>query len=413
MQSLLIQRVQTSRACALIGPRQVGKSYLLQEVLKEHAGIYVSLDDPVVRQEIRRDAYAYLKSQYQPGRFLFIDEPAKEPTVFDALKMIIDEHGNRPTHICIANSGNYLLLRKIKESLAGRVALLTLLPLSFAELRGDSDSLGLQQLIESDVRALRVPDKIDFVAIERLRENMLVWGGYPIPALTSERDARIQWIRDYLITYVFPILLEQFDIRNLAAFERFVRLILIQSGKQLNKQELARAVGVSHPTIDSFLYQLRAMMLIVPLEVYHRNPKKRLVKQNKVMAVDPLLLHNALNTNFSNESARELQCFGQIYENFVCVELFKVLNNAGAIFDAYYWRTRDGAEVDLIIETNGKTFPFEIKASPQISKRDASGLMSFLSDHPNVPHGYVVYPGREIVHINPKVTAVPDWWLIS
>jgi len=229
--------------------------------------------------------------------------------------------------------------------------------------------------------------------------------------LSNDREQRIRWIRDYLSTYVFPILIEQFQIRNLAAFERFVRLVFVHSGKLLNKSALAREVGVSQPTIDSFLYQLRAMMLVISLEAYHRNRRKRLVKQSKVIAIDPLLLHNALNTNFSNEIARQMQYFGRIYESFVCVELLKILHNSGVVFDAYYWRTRDGAEVDLIIETNSTVLPFEILASPQISKRAVSGLKSFLADHPSVSAGYVVYPGRDILHLHPQILAIPDWWL--
>ncbi len=415
IQPILLQRIQTERACALIGPRQVGKSFLLNEILKEHSGTYLSLDDPVVREEVRTDPYGYLKTQYHPDRFFFIDEPAKVPAVFDALKILIDEQGSNPSKICIANSGNYLLLKRIKESLAGRVSLLTLLPFSFSEFAGDDKKTpGLMVLLENgDVRKLNLPGQVDYVQINRLREQMLVWGGYPIPALASERDFRVRWIRNYLTTYVFPILIEQFQIRNLGAFEKFVRLIFIQSGKLVNKNALAIAVGVSQPTIDNFLYQLQAMMLVYTLPVYHRNPKKKLVKRNKVITIDPLLLHNALNTNFSNESARELGYFGNIYESFICTEIFKVFHNSGIIFDAYYWRTRDGAEVDLIIEANGKVLPLEIKASSQISKRDVFGLMSFLADHPNVAHGYVVYPGREILQINAQVTALPDWLLLG
>jgi len=174
MQKTLLQRMQTERACALIGPRQVGKTYLLQEIIKEQGGTYLSLDDPVVREEIGRDPYAYLANLYQPDRVLFIDEPAKMPPIFDALKMLIDQRGGTPAHIGIANSGNYLLMRKIKESLAGRVSLLTLLPLSFAEMGGYAGASGLLQLARAGAPALDTPQGVDFVKIERLRTQMLV-----------------------------------------------------------------------------------------------------------------------------------------------------------------------------------------------------------------------------------------------
>jgi len=155
------------------------------------------------------------------------------------------------------------------------------------------------------------------------------------------------------------------------------------------------------------------MMLIITLEAYHRNPKKRLVKQNKIHAIDPLLLHHTFNTGFSLERSRELQNFGTIYESFICMEIHKTLFSSGIAFDSYYWRTQDGAEVDLIIEYRGKAIPFEIKSTTNLSRRDASGLVSFLSDNPHIKQGYIVYPGREIAEISPNIIAVPDWWVLG
>jgi len=413
MKKLLLERLDNERGCALIGPRQVGKSYLLKEIIQERGGNYVSLDDPVLREEIRKDPLGFLRYHYQPEKYLFIDEPAKVPEIFDAIKILIDEKGRERSKICIANSGNYILLRRVKESLAGRISLLSLFPLSWEEMIPEGAVSGLFHLIREPDEKIILPEYSNQTRINRLREKMLVWGGYPIPALTEDREFNIRWIRDYLTTYVFPIIIEQFQIRNLEAFERFIRLIFINSGQLVNKNNLAKTVGVSQPTIDNFLYQLKAMMLVHSLEVYHRNPKKRLVKQIKIHAIDPLLLHNALNTNFSNERARELQCFGLIYESFICTEIFKIFHNTGANFNAYYWRTQDGAEVDLIIESQGETIPLEIKSSGKLTKRDASGLISFLDDNPHVKKGYIIYPGSNLQQIYPNVFAVPDWWLLG
>jgi len=410
IKSTILKTINNERACALIGPRQVGKSFILKEITREFNGNYITLDDPIIREEIKKDPLDYLRQHYTQNQYLFIDEAAKVPNIFDAVKILIDEKEGRPSKICLANSGNYLLLRKVKESLAGRVSILSLLPFSWNEFGDFNSFCGLFQLLNSD---LTLTQQVDHIQINRLRNQMLVWGGYPIPTLASNNDSKIRWIRDYLTTYVFPILIEQFQIRNLDAFEKFVRLIFIQSSNLLNKHKLANSIGVSQPTVNNFLYQLKAMMLVLTLEVYHRNPGKRLVKQNKIHAIDPLLIHNALNTDFSNERARELQFYGNIYESFIVIELHKILYNSGAIFDAYYWRTQDGAEVDLIIELKGKVLPFEIKSSHKINRGDASGLMSFLSDHPHVKKGYIIYPGREIQHLNDQVIAIPDWWLLG
>ena len=411
LKQILSKRINQDRACALIGPRQVGKSYLMNEIIQELGGVYLTLDDPIVRDEIKKDPLVFLKNHYNPDQYLFIDEPAKAPSLFDAIKILIDEAGSKNSKICIANSGNYLLLRRVKESLAGRISILSMLPFSWSEISTCSAHYGLFQILNND--EFVIPKKIDYIQINRTREQMLLWGGYPIPALASDNQSKIRWIRDYLATYVFPIIIEQFQIRNLDAFEKFVRLIFINSAQLLNRNRLASAVGVSQPTIENFLYQLKAMMLVQTLEVYHRNPRKRLVKQNKIHVIDPLLLHSALNTNFSIERAKELGCFGIIYESFICIELYKIFYNTDTIFDAYYWRTHDGAEVDLVIECQGQVIPFEIKASENISSRDTTGLMSFLDDNTIARKGYIIYPGRDIIQVNSKIAAIPDWWLLG
>ena len=142
IKDILIERINHERACALIGPRQVGKSFLLQEIIAEFGGHYLSLDDPIVREEVEKDPLDYLRNFHHEDKFLFIDEPAKVPSIFDAIKVLIDERKDRPSRICMANSGNYLLLKRVKESLAGRVSMMSLLPFSWRELRSGSSRRG-------------------------------------------------------------------------------------------------------------------------------------------------------------------------------------------------------------------------------------------------------------------------------
>src|SRR3989338_149014 len=118
IEKTLIERLKEDRAVALLGPRQSGKSFLLRNVIKNYGGNYINLDDPALREEIVRGPIAYLKRNYSPGKFMFIDEAAKVPAIFDAIKIIIDEQESKPSGICLANSGNYLLMRRIKETLA-------------------------------------------------------------------------------------------------------------------------------------------------------------------------------------------------------------------------------------------------------------------------------------------------------
>jgi len=272
---------------------------------------------------------------------------------------------------------------------------------------------GLFKIIKGEQISPEIKMGLNFVNINRLREQMLLWGGYPIPSLSHDVDYKIRWIRDYLITYILPLIIEQFNIRSIDAFEKFARLIFLNTGKLLNKNRIAQEVGVSQPTIENYIYQLRAMMIIIVLNIYHKNPRKRLIKQSKIHVIDSLLLHNAFGTGFSLKKSQELQSFGFIYESFIIMEIKKALLNAGLSFDLYYWRTQDKAEVDLIVEIKGKIIPFEIKSSLNLTNRDTTGLKSFLADNPHVKNGYIVYPGRDIIEMATNIIAIPDWWLLG
>src|SRR3989338_8207401 len=146
IESVLLARLKAWRSVALMGSRQVGKSYLLAQILRTHPGRLLSFDDPKERQEANRDPLRYLENHYQPGKYLFLDEVARVPDIFSAVKILVDRHGSKPTGICLANSGNYLLLRKIKESLAGRGNLLSMYPFSWPEFGGYTHPPGLVAL---------------------------------------------------------------------------------------------------------------------------------------------------------------------------------------------------------------------------------------------------------------------------
>src|SRR3989344_8028315 len=170
IQKVLISRLEKWRSVALMGSRQVGKSYLLKEILKYHPGTLITFDDPLERQEAERDPVRYLEGRYQDGKYLFIDEAGKVPEIFSAVKIIIDRHGTKPTGICLANSGNYLLMKKIKESLAGRVNLLPIYPFSWQELSGRRKEPGLIDLINGE-NPQKISSPISFVTVSRQREE--------------------------------------------------------------------------------------------------------------------------------------------------------------------------------------------------------------------------------------------------
>lgn len=411
IESVLLSRLKTWRSVALMGSRQVGKSYLLAQILKTHPGRLLSFDDPKERQEADRDPLRYLEHHYQPGKYLFLDEVARVPDMFSAVKILVDRHGSKPTGICLANSGNYLLLRKIKESLAGRVNLLSMYPLSWQEFSGDTRVPGLVALCRGQAPS-RIGHPTSLTKLTRQREERMLWGGMPQPSLNPDPESRILWARDYVRTYILPLVIEQFNIRDSLSFEQAARLIMLQHGLFLNANQLAQHVGVSQPTIKSYAHLLEAMMVVRFVPVFFRNLNKRLTKQPKIYVTDPLLFNQSLD-NFSIQHAIDRKEVGRIYEAFIFAEIQKTISNYDLMADTFTWRTQDQAEVDLVLSTPKNLIPLEMKWSSRLTTRDASGLLSFLEDHPNAKQGYIVYPGHTLQTITPRVIAIPDWWLFG
>lgn len=412
LEKILNSRLKTWRSVALLGARQVGKSYLLAEILKKHEGNLISFDDPLERQEAQGDPLKYLEQRYKVNKYLFIDEAARVPEIFSAVKILVDRYGSSPSGICLANSGNYLLLRRIKESLAGRVNLLSIYPLSWSEFSKSERLPGLVELIEKNI-----PQKIEFpeslVSVDRMREERMLWGGFPIVSLTEDCRERILWIQDYIRTYILPLVVEQFNIRDSFAFERICRILFLHNGQFLNVNKLAQNASISQPTAMDYIHYLEAMMVIKHVPVFFRNLKKRIIKQPKIYVCDSLLFNEALGFNFSIQKAVELGIIGSIYESFIFNELQKFLSNYDMLAEIFTWRTQDKAEVDIVLSTSEGIVPIEIKWSTQLTSKDTTGLQAFMDCYPEVKKGYIIYPGRKLQKITENIFAVPDWWIFG
>ena len=250
--------------------------------------------------------------------------------------------------ICIANSGNYLLLKKIKESLAGRIHLLFILPLSWRELPQSNNQPGLLQIIKEELINTKALDSS--ITQTRQREERIIWGGLPVPCLDNDYTARKTWIRDYIKTYILPLVIEQFNVRETLAFEQAARLILLSNAQFLNANKIAQAIGISQPTIMNYIYYLEALMVIKRVPVFLQNPNKRLIKHPKVYVCDSALINELLGNHFSIPIAKERNQMGSLYETFIYNEIQKTLSNYDLIADTFTWRTQDGAEVDLIYQ---------------------------------------------------------------
>jgi predicted AAA+ superfamily ATPase len=323
------------------GPRQSGKTTFLRH---EAAGAfeYLTFDDPLEREFARTDPEGLL-NRFE-GRPAILDEIQYVPGLLSYLKMRIDRSPERMGEWLLTGSQQFGLMRDVTESLAGRIAVLELLPFSARE--HPPATLGTA-----------------------------VWaGGYPIPALHPER--RDLWLRSYLRTYVERDVRQVKNITDLKAFEHFLALCAARHGQAFHKAELAREVGISQPTVSAWAGVLEASYVIALLPPYHRNFGKRLVKAPKLYFLDSALAC-VLTRQPDAGAALAGSMGGPLLEGWVVSETVKAFTMAGRKPDVYHWRSQDGLEVDLIVQAGGKLHPLEVKLSATPTARHMDPLRRF------------------------------------
>lgn len=358
-------------AVVLTGPRQAGKTTLLRAIFgRTHR--FVSLENPDVRARALRDPIDFLSREAAPP--VILDEIQYAPELLSYIKTRIDGERQRVGRWIISGSQLFPLMRGVSQSLAGRAAVLTLAPFSYAERIGRG------------VASLAVPSWLK--ALNRAKSahrgaplaEVMLRGMYP--ELSIRRSlARDLWCGSYLATYL------ERDIRNLThvgdlnAFERFVRLIAVRTGQLLNLSEVARDVGVSVPTARRWLSLLETGGQVLLLYPYYRNLGKRLIKSPKVYLTDTALATFLLGLH-TEDALFGSPHFGALFETMVVIDLWKRFLHHGDLPAISYMRTRDGAEVDVVIESGGRMHLFEIKSAATILPRHAGELRRLKRDVP-------------------------------
>jgi predicted AAA+ superfamily ATPase len=354
---------KTFPAIVVTGPRQSGKTTLLKHLFaSSHA--YANLEDPDIRLLAKSDPRTFL------GRFpppVVIDEIQYAPEVLSYIKTRIDEQ-RTPGQWILSGSQNFVLMQGVSQSLAGRAAVLTLLPLSFCEWSGNEgetiDMLVRRTLPHAPASARR--HDIPLAPI-------LLRGMYPEPATHPHVDINL-WCGSYLTTYV------ERDIRSLAAigdltqFEQFVRHCAVRSGQILNLSSLARDVGVSFTTARRWLSLLETGYQVLLLPPYSRNIGKRMVKSPKLYFNDTALAAYLLGLH-DERTLLASPHFGSIFETLIVTDFWKRFLHAGMRPSLSYLRTRDGLEVDLVVERGDAVHLFEMKANATIIPKHAEGLL--------------------------------------
>lgn len=330
----------------LTGARQVGKTTLLQHIFKDYE--YISFDLPSIAEQAETNPQLFF-SRHREN--ILLDEIQYVPSIFRYLKHEVDTNPGKGRFI-LTGSQNFLLMKNITESLAGRCAILHLLPLSLNEVR------------ESE-RHSSASD-MDFI----------IRGGYPRLWAEPETNREI-FFSSYLATYIERDVRNILNIEKVREFERFVRALATRCAQLLSYSDIARDVGVAVSTIKDWINVLWASNQIFFIEPYHRNLGKRLIKSPKVYLSDTGILCFLLNIH-NLEDLMHSPHIGQVWENFVVNQIIAQFRFQGITPPVYFWRTRDGAEIDILIEKAGKLTALEIKFSEHILSRDAVSLTKFI-----------------------------------
>lgn len=345
---------------AITGPRQSGKTTLARSFFSDLD--YVSLENPSELQFAQEDAKGFL-ARFSKGAVF--DEAQRWPELFSYLQGIVDED-RRPGRFVLTGSQQFGLMAGITQSLAGRVGMTRLLPLSLAEIP------------EEKVGSL---------------DEMILWGCYP--ALYSGTAEPSDWLASYVATYVERDVRQVLEVRDLATFQRFIKLCAGRTGQLLNLNALAGEAGVSHTTARAWMSVLESSDLVYLLPPYHRNFGKRLVKTPKLYFLDAGLASWLLGIR-SAEVLTMHPSRGALFETFIVSEFLKQRFNDGKPADLYFWRDNSGLEADLIFEKDGLLQMVEIKSGQTITAdyiRSAQKSIKFALAEAHAP--WLIHGGED------------------
>jgi hypothetical protein len=401
---LLTDALADTPVVLINGARQSGKSTLAQTQSTGTPRQYLTLDDAVVLNAAKSDPAGFIDGLQGA---VTLDEVQRVPEIFLAIKAAVDRQ-RQPGRFLLTGSANVLLLPGIADSLAGRMEVLSLWPLSSAEI---ADSAGLNRadaLFQGDWSGLMVPPCERAALIERL-----LAGGFPEAVSRTSARRRDAWFDSYVQAILQRDVRELANIEQLTEIPNLLALLATRSGTLLNFAELSRSAAIAQSTLKRYFALLEMLFLVVRVPSWERNAGKRLVKAPKVFLPDSGLLNYLTGSTAESLSAKP-GLPGGLVETFVLAELLKHLAFSGARLSLWHYRTQTNIEVDFILENRlGQITGIEVKAGATVDAKDFKGLRHLQETEAAIfQRGMVLYAGREVVPFGNNLWAVPlsVWW---
>ncbi len=346
----ILNASQSFPVILLTGPRQVGKTTLLQQI--DNHRTYVTLDNMEDRMLAKSDPAGFLQRYSTP---ILIDEVQYAPELFPYIKIYADKHKS-PGMFWLTGSQQFELMQNVTESMAGRVAIFKLLGLSLDEECGNPNAELF--IPEAEYLAKRQATAVNLTLPAVFHK---IWrGSYPFVITNESPENRERFYQSYIATYIQRDVRDFMQIDNQDNFLRFMQIAAARTGQLINYADFARDIGISEPTVKSWITILRACGLIYILQPYHNNQIKRLLKTPKLYFLDTGLC--SYLTGWPNPHTLELSAMsGAMLETYVISEIVKNNLNNGKEPRLFFYRDKDQREIDLLLEANGKLYALEIK----------------------------------------------------
>ncbi|RLA23472.1 MAG: AAA family ATPase, partial [Gammaproteobacteria bacterium] len=395
MTPTLSAALEDTPVVCLLGPRQVGKTTLAQKSMPQRA--YISFDDLSLLTAAKQDPVGFVNAL--PVQ-VTLDEVQRIPELMPAIKAAVDKK-RLPGRFLLTGSANLLLQPQVSESLAGRVEVIYLHPLSESEKQSGEDCL-LDDFIKGKIRAEIASTQEPVFHLPKA----VVSGGYPEPNTRPLTRAR-QWYRQYINAII------QHDVKNIAAIRdenellRLIELLACRTGSLLNYSNMANDLGISRETVEKYLLILERLFLFRRLPAWHRNQAKRLVKSPKIHVVDSGLAAAMNRLDIKDWYIHGTE-FGAILESFVVQQL--ICQSGWLDYDLHFshYRDKDQVEVDLVIEQGRDVWGVEIKRSATLQARDGAGLKRLAAQAgKHFKGGFLLYSGANCFSIGDQLFAVP------